>query len=204
MNTATRSTGRTLWVAIRAMAVFTVLCGVVYTLIVTGVGQLILPAQANGSLIKNTDGEVVGSSLIGQGFLDADGNPLPEYFQSRPSAAGDGWDGANSYGSNYGPENEDLIAAIAERKAQVAEFNGVSEDQVPLDAMTASASGLDPDISPEYAAIQVARVAEARAMGVEQVEELVAAHTQGRDLGYLGEPRVNVLELNLALDELED
>lgn len=204
MNTATRSTGRTLWVAIRAMAVFTVLCGVIYTLVVTGVGQLILPAQANGSLIKNTDGEVVGSSLIGQGFLDADGNPLPEYFQSRPSAAGDGWDGANSYGSNYGPENEDLIAAIAERKAQVAEFNGVIEDQVPPDAVTASASGLDPDISPEYAAIQVARVAEARAMGVEQVEELVAAHTQGRDLGYLGEPRVNVLELNLALDELED
>lgn len=204
MNTATRSIGRTLWVAIRAMAVFTVLCGVIYTLVVTGVGQLILPAQANGSLIKNTDGEVVGSSLIGQGFLDADGNPLPEYFQSRPSAAGDGWDGANSYGSNYGPENGDLIAAIAERKAQVAEFNGVSEDQVPPDAVTASASGLDPDISPEYAAIQVARVAEARAMGVEQVEELVAAHTQGRDLGYLGEPRVNVLELNLALDELED
>lgn len=204
MNTATRSTGRTLWVAIRAMAVFTVLCGVIYTLVVTGVGQLILPAQANGSLIKNTDGEVVGSSLIGQGFLDADGNPLPEYFQPRPSAAGDGWDGANSYGSNYGPENEDLIAAIAERKAQVAEFNRVSEDQVPPDAVTASASGLDPDISPEYAAIQVARVAEARAMGVEQVEELVAAHTQGRDLGYLGEPRVNVLELNLALDELED
>lgn len=204
MNTATRSTGRTLWVAIRAMAVFTVLCGVIYTLVVTGVGQLILPAQANGSLIKNTDGEVVGSSLIGQGFLDADGNPLPEYFQPRPSAAGDGWDGANSYGSNYGPENEDLIAAIAERKAQVAEFNRVSEDQVPPDAVTTSASGLDPDISPEYAAIQVARVAEARAMGVEQVEELVAAHTQGRDLGYLGEPRVNVLELNLALDELED
>lgn len=204
MNTATRSTGRTLWVAIRAMAVFTVLCGVIYTLVVTGVGQLILPAQANGSLIKNTDGEVVGSSLIGQGFLDADGNPLPEYFQPRPSAAGDGWDGANSYGSNYGPENEDLIAAIAERKAQVAEFNRVSEDQVPPDAVTTSASGLDPDISPEYAAIQVARVAEARAMGVEQVVELVAAHTQGRDLGYLGEPRVNVLELNLALDELED
>lgn len=204
MNTATRSTGRTLLVAIRAMAVFTVLCGVIYTLVVTGVGQLILPAQANGSLIKNTDGEVVGSSLIGQGFLDADGNPLPEYFQSRPSAAGDGWDGANSYGSNYGPENGDLIAAIAERKAKIAAFNGVTEDQVPPDAVTASASGLDPDISPKYAAIQVARVAEARGMGVEQVKELVAAHTRGRDLGYLGEPRVNVLELNLALDELED
>lgn len=203
MNSATRSTGRTLWVAIRAMVVFTVLLGVVYTLVVTGIGQLILPAQANGSLVRDSAGEVVGSTLIGQGFLDADGNPLPQYFQSRPSAAGDGYDGAASSGSNYGPENEDLIAAIAERKTQIAEFNGVAADQVPADAVTASASGLDPDISPEYAAIQVARVASARGMSVERVEEFVAAHTQGRDLGYLGELTVNVLELNLALDELE-
>jgi K+-transporting ATPase ATPase C chain len=203
MNTSTRSAGRTLWVAVRAMAVFTVLLGVVYTLVITGIGQLIVPWQANGSVVKNADGDVVGSSLIGQSFLDADGNPLPEYFQPRPSAAGDGYDGAASSGSNFGPENEDLIAAIAERKAQVAEFNGVSEDQVPADAVTASSSGLDPHISPEYAQIQIDRVAEARNLPVERVRELVAAHTQGRDLGYLGEPRVNVLELNLALDELE-
>lgn len=203
MNTSTRSTGRTLWVAVRAMAVFTVLLGVVYTLVITGVGQLILPWQANGSVVKNADGDVVGSALIGQSFSDADGNPLPEYFQPRPSAAGDGYDGAVSSGSNYGPENEDLIAAITERKAQVAEFNGVTEDQVPADAVTASSSGLDPHISPEYAQIQIDRVAEARNLPVEQVRDLVAAHTQGRDLGYLGEPTVNVLELNLALDELE-
>ena len=203
MNTSTRSTGRTLWVAVRAMAVFTVLLGVVYTLVITGVGQLILPWQANGSVVKNAGGEVVGSALIGQSFTDADGNPLPEYFQSRPSAAGDGYDGAASSGSNYGPENEDLIAAITERKAQIAEFNGVTEDQVPADAVTASGSGLDPHISPEYAQIQIDRVAEARNLPVEQLRDLVIANTQGRDLGYLGAPTVNVLQLNLALDKLE-
>lgn len=201
MNTATRSTGRTLWVAIRAMAVFTVLLGVIYTLAVTGVGQLIAPWQANGSVVHNADGEVVGSSLLGQGFLDSEGNPLPEYFQSRPSA--EGWTGTNSYGSNYGPEHPDLVDSIAAAKTQVAEFNGVSEGEVPVDAVTASGSGLDPHISPEYAAIQIARVAEARGLSVEEVDDLVAAHTQGRDLGYLGEPTVNVLELNLALDELK-
>jgi len=203
MRTAARATGRALWVAIRTMAVLTVLCGVLYPLVVTGVGQLVLPAQANGSLVESADGEVVGSALIGQGFLDADGDPLRRYFQSRPSAAGDGWDGANSYGSNHGPENGDLVAAIAERRARVAEFDGVREDQVPPDAVTASASGLDPHISPEYAAIQVARIAEARGIPADRVRQLVAAHTRGRDLGYLGEPTVNVLTLNLALDELE-
>jgi K+-transporting ATPase ATPase C chain len=185
------------------MAVFTVLLGVVYTLVITGVGQLILPWQANGSVVKNAGGEVVGSALIGQSFTDADGNPLPEYFQSRPSAAGDGYDGAASSGSNYGPENEDLIAAITERKAQIAEFNGVTEDQVPADAVTASGYGLGPHISPEYAQIQFDRVAEARNLPVEQLRDLVIANTQGRDLGYLGAPTVNVLQLNLALDKLE-
>lgn len=203
MNASNRTTVRTLWVAVRAMAVLTVACGIAYPLVIAGVGQLAAPAQANGSLVRNADGEVVGSALIGQGFVDSDGNPLPAYFQSRPSAAGDGWDGAASSGSNLGPENADLIAAIEERKAQIAEFNGVSEDEVPPDAVTASGSGLDPAISPEYAAIQVARIAATRGMSVEQVGALVAAHTQGRDLGYLGEPRVNVLELNLALDESE-
>ncbi len=204
MNTSTRSAGRTLWVSVRALAVFTVLLGVVYTLVITGIGQLVLPWQANGSVVEDSEGEAVGSALIGQPFLDADSNPLPEYFQPRPSAAGDGYAGDNSYGSNWGPENEDLIAAITERKAQIAEFNGVSEDEVPADAVTASGSGLDPHISPEYAAIQVERVATARGLGVDEVRDLVTTHTQGRDAGYLGEPTVNVLELNLALDQLED
>lgn len=202
MNTATRSTGRALWVAVRAMAVFTVLLGVIYTLVITGVGQLAAPWQANGSVVTDSDGEVVGSRLLGQSFQDADGNPLPEYFQSRPSA--EGRTGTNSYGSNWGPENADLIASIIALRAQVAEFNGVSEARIPVDAVTASGSGLDPNISPEYAAIQVARVAKSRGLTAGTVSELVAAHTQGRDLGFLGEPAVNVLELNLALDELED
>lgn len=203
MNTATRSGGRTLWVATRALLMFTVVLGIGYTLLITGIGQLAFPAQANGAPLTTKDGDV-GSSLIGQSFTDEDGNPLPEYFQSRPSAAGDGYDGTSSSGTNQGPENEDLIAVIAERKTQIAEFNGVTEDEVPADAVTASSSGLDPHISPEYAAIQINRVAEARGIPAEQVRELVEAHTQGPDAGYLGESRVNVLELNIALDELED
>lgn len=204
MNTSTRQTGRTIWVATRAMVLFTIVLGVVYTVVITIVGQLALPAQANGSIVTNTQGEAVGSSLIGQSFADADGNPIPEYFQPRPSAAGDGYDGGASSGSNYGPENADLITAITERKAQVAEFNGVAEDEVPVDAVTASSSGLDPHISPEYAAIQIARVADARDLSFDQVQAIVDAHTNGRTLGYLGEPTVNVLELNLALDNAEE
>ncbi|NNM47043.1 MULTISPECIES: potassium-transporting ATPase subunit KdpC [Micrococcales] len=203
MNTQARGVGRTIWVATRAMALLTLALGVGYTLLITGIGQLALPAQANGSIVTNQDGDPVGSALIGQSFTDEDGNPLPEYFQPRPSAAGDGYDGGASSGSNYGPENEDLIAAITERKAQVAEFNGVTEDEVPVDAVTASSSGLDPHISPEYAAIQIDRIADARGIPAEQLRELVAAHTQGPDAGYLGESRVNVLELNIAVDELE-
>lgn len=204
MNMSTRQTGRTIWVATRAMFLFTIVLGVVYTLVITLIGQLALPAQANGSVVTSAQGEAVGSSLIGQSFADGDGNPMPEYFQPRPSAAGDGYDGGASSGSNYGPENADLIAAITERKAQVAEFNGVPEAEVPVDAVTASSSGLDPHISPEYAAIQVARVADARDLTVDEVRAVVDAHTNGRILGYLGEPTVNVLELNLALDNLED
>ena len=197
----TRTTARTYWVAIRAMLLFTLVLGVGYTAVITGIGQVILPAQANGSVVRSGD-EVVGSALIGQSFADADGNPLPEWFQPRPSAAGDGYDAGASSGSNLGPENEDLIAAIEERKAQVAEFNGVPESEVPADAVTASASGLDPHISPEYARLQVARVAEARGLPESEVLDLVESRIQARDLGYLGEPTVNVLQLNLALDEL--
>lgn len=203
MNTQARGVGRTIWVATRSMALLTLALGVGYTLLITGIGQLAVPAQANGSFITNQDGDPVGSSLIGQSFTDADGNPLAGYFQSRPSAAGDGYDGGASSGSNYGPENESLIEAITERRSQIAEFNGVTEAEVPADAVTASSSGLDPHISPAYAEIQINRVAQKRGIPAEQVRELLAAHTRGPDAGYLGESRVNVLELNLALDELE-
>lgn len=203
MKTQVRGVGRTTWVATRAMALLTLALGVGYTLVITGVGQAALPTQANGSILTNQHGDPVGSSLIGQSFTDVHGNPLPEYFQARPSAAGDGYDGGASSGSNYGPESQELIAAITERTSQVAEFNGVTESDVPADAVTASSSGLDPHISPAYAQIQIDRVATARGIPAEQVWELVAAHTEGPDLQYLGESRVNVLELNLDLDELE-
>ena len=190
------------WVALRAMLVFTVGLGVAYPLVITGIGQLALPAQANGST-EAVDGEVVGSALIGQTFSDADGNPLPEWFQPRPSAAGDGYDAGASSGSNYGPENTDLIAAIEERNAQIAEFNGVDPDEIPADALTASASGLDPHISPEYALLQVDRIAATRDLPVDDVRALVEAYVQARDLGYLGEQTVNVLQLNIALEDLQ-
>lgn len=200
----TRTAVRTHWVAIRAMLLFTIVLGVAYTLVVTAIGQLALPAQANGSVVRNADGEVVGSALIGQSFTDADGAPLPEWFQSRPSAAGAGYDAGASSGSNLGPENEDLIAAIEDRKSVIAELDGVAEADVPVDAVTASGSGLDPHISPEYALQQVARVAAARDLDEAVVRELVESSVQGRDLGYLGEPTVNVLELNLELAQVED
>ncbi|CAH0254542.1 Potassium-transporting ATPase KdpC subunit [Microbacterium oxydans] len=196
---STRTALRTTGVAVRAMLVLTLVLGVLYTLLVTGIGQLLLPWQANGSPLA--DGK--GSALIGQSFTDADGTALPEYFQSRPSAAGDGYDGAGSSGSNLGPENADLIAAIQERKTAIAEREGVSPDDVPADAVTASGSGLDPHISVAYALLQVPRVADARGLSEQQVRALVESRIQGRDLGFLGEERINVAELNLALDELE-
>jgi K+-transporting ATPase ATPase C chain len=186
------------------MVVLTAVLGVGYTAVITGVGQLAMPAQADGQLVQDADGRVVGSALIGQSFTDADGAALPEWFQSRPSAAGDGYDASASSGSNYGPENADLIAAIGDRLASVAKLEGVSESEVPADAVTASASGLDPQISPEYARLQVPRVAEARDLPEDEVAELVENHIQGRDLGILGDPTVNVLELNLALAALAD
>ncbi|PPF78044.1 potassium-transporting ATPase subunit KdpC [Pseudoclavibacter sp. Z016] len=200
MNSSTRATARTTWVAVRAMLLFTLVLGVGYTLVITGVGQLAFGAQANGSQLHD-DGTSIGSSLIGQSFTDAEGNPLPEFFQSRPSAAGDGYDSGASSGSNLGPENPELVAAIDERRREVAELNGVSLAEVPADAVTASASGLDPHISPEYAALQVARVAEARGLAEADVRTLVAAHTTSPFLGFLGEASVNVLELNQALVE---
>lgn len=200
MSTTTRTLLRTSGVAVRAMLVATLVLGIGYTLLITGVGQLFAPWQANGSPVTDSDGTVVGSAHLGQSFTDADGDALPEYFQSRPSAAGDGYDGGASSGSNLGPENGALIAAIETRTAAIAAREGVPESQVPADAVTASASGLDPHISVAYADLQVPRVAEARGIPVDQVARLVAENTTGRDLGFLGDPRVDVLQLNLALD----
>jgi K+-transporting ATPase ATPase C chain len=199
----TGSLSRPYWVALKAMLVFTVVLGVAYPLAITLVGQLALPAQANGSPVRAADGTVVGSRLIGQSFTDADGAALPEWFQSRPSAAGDGYDASASSGSNWGPENPDLIQAIQDRQTAIEELDGVSVDQIPADAVTASASGLDPQISPEYARLQVPRVAEARGLSETEVSAVVAAVEQGRDLGFLGEPTVNVLNLNLELEKLD-
>ena len=201
MSTA-RTTLRQANVALRAMVVFTLALGIGYTLVITGIGQVLFPWQADGSSVTGAGGQVVGSALIGQSFADAQGAPLAKYFQPRPSAAGDGYDGGASAASNQGPENPDLIRAIRERRAAVAAFEGVDPASIPPDAVTASASCLDPHISPAYALLQVKRVADARGLDEQAVRELVESRIQARDLGFLGEPRVNVLELNLALDAL--
>ena len=186
---------RTLLVGLRSILLFTVIVGVVYTGVMTGLGQLVLHRQANGSQLE------VGSTLIGQSFTEKDGKPLPEYFQPRPSAAGDnGYDGSSSGGSNMGPENPDLAKTIKERRSQVATFNGVDAGRVPADALTASSSGLDPHISPAYAEIQVSRVAKARHLDPSVVRGIVANNTDGRQLGFLGATRVNVVTLNAELD----
>jgi len=191
---------RQTWTAIRAMVILSCVLGIGYPAVVLGIGQAALPAQANGSLLE-VGGRVVGSSRIGQAFTDADGAALPEWFQSRPSAAGDGYDGGASSGSNYGPNNEDLATAVADRRAAIEALDGATD--IPDDALHASGSGLDPHISPEYALLQVPRVAEARGLGEQEVRDLVESMIQGRDLGYLGEPTVNVLRLNIALAEMD-
>ena len=202
MNTS-RTGARQLWVALRTLLLATIVIGILYPLAVTGVAQLAFPHQANGSVVTASAGDApIGSSLIGQSFTDADGAPLPEWFQSRPSAAGDGYDAAASSGSNLGPENPELVAAIEERRNAIAAFEGVDPAEVPADALTASASGLDPHISPAYALVQAPRVAAARGLEAEDVRALVNSMIQGRDLGYLGEPTVNVLELNRSLAAL--
>ena len=195
--TSARSTVRSAGVAIRLTLLSTVVLGIAYPLAVWGVGQAAFHDQANGSMVTSSDGTVVGSSLIGQSF---DGRGADRWFQSRPSAAGEkGYDAGASSGSNLGPSNPDLRKAIEERRDAIATADGVPVSEVPADAVTASGSGLDPDISPEYALQQVARVASARGMSEDSVRELVDQHTESRQLGFLGEPVVNVLELNLAL-----
>lgn len=200
--------------ALRALLVLTVIVGLAYPLALTAVAQVAFGGNANGSLVTRA-GRTVGSDLIGQAFTrpllengkpkkDAEGNPVveadPRYFQSRPSAAGDGYDPTSTSASNLGPENKDLIAAVKERRANAAKLDGVSPAAVPPDALLASGSGLDPQISPAYAVEQTARVARERGLDAATVRTLVSEHTQGRSLGFLGEPRVNVLGLNLALD----
>lgn len=182
--------------ALISVVVFTILLGVAYPLVSTLIGQVAFSDKANGSLIHR-DGKVVGSELIGQTFT------APEYFHSRPSAAGGGYDGSASSGSNLGPQNPDFLASVADRVAAYREENGLSaEVQVPVDAVTASGSGLDPDISIANAHMQAARVAEARGLTLDVVMGLIDDNTDGRSLGVLGEPGVNVVMLNLALDDL--
>lgn len=194
---------RQTWTAIRAMIVLTIVLGIVYPASIWVVG-LAMPSQSNGSLVRDASGAIVGSSLIGQAFTTSKGDPLPQWFQSRPSAAGQtGYDATSSSGSNLGPENADLITAITARKVQIAAFDHVPETKVPADAVTASGSGLDPDISEAYALIQVDRVAEARGLDASTVRRLVESHVEGRLLGFIGEPVVNVVELNLALSRLK-
>jgi K+-transporting ATPase ATPase C chain len=173
----------------------TVLLGIAYPLVVLAVGRLV-PALSDGSLLTDRSGAVVGSRLIGQAFDE------PQWFHPRPSAAGDGYDGLASGGSNLAADNPTLVAQVAQRKAAAAALDRVAPEQVPADAVTASGSGLDPDISPEYAREQVARVASARGLPASAVAALVEQHVDGPLLGFIGAPRVNVLELNLALSSL--
>ena len=184
-------------VSLRTLLLMTLVLGVAYPLAVWGVGQVAFRPQANGSMVQ-LDGQTIGSSLIGQDF---DG---PEWFHSRPSAAGSGYDAMSSGASNLGPTSPKLLALVEERRLMAAEDNGVDPDLIPPEALTASGSGLDPHISPGYAALQVDRVARVRGLDADQVRSLVNANTQGRVLGILGEPRINVLELNLALEKLQD
>ena len=191
----------------RILLVFTVICGFVYPLVMLGVSQVAFHNQANGSLVSY-NGHVVGSSLLCQEFTDAKGNPLPQYFQPRPSAASNalvktdyGCNPLFSAASNLGPTNPVLIKDIKTRQQQIAAFDHVKISQIPADAVTASGSGLDPAISPQNAAIQVNRVAAARHVSPAAIRALVTQFTQGRTLGFLGEPRVDVLTLNIALDQ---
>jgi K+-transporting ATPase ATPase C chain len=194
--------------ALRMLLAFTVLCGIIYPVVMWGVAQAAFKNQADGSPVSY-NGKVVGSSLLCQEFVDAKGNPLPQYFQPRPSNASSttvkndyGCDPGFSGAANLGPNSSTLLTNVKQLQKQIAAFDHVSVAQIPPDAVTSSGSGLDPDISPQNAAIQVDRVAAARHLPVATVQSLVSKYTQGRTIGFLGEPRVDVLNLNLALDEL--
>jgi K+-transporting ATPase ATPase C chain len=183
--------------AIILTLVLTVVTGLLYPLVTGGLAQALFPAQANGSIVSDQSGVAIGSELIGQQFTQA------RYFQSRPSAAGDkGYDATSSGASNLGPTNPRLVKAVEDRAAAYRRENGLSASEpIPPDAVTASGSGLDPDVSPANALLQVHRVAVARGLADSDVGMLVEQHVEGRALGIFGEPRVNVLDLNLALDQ---
>ena len=188
----------TLMIALRTTIVTLLLTGLAYPLAITGLAQVLFPARANGSLVRDARGQIVGSKLIGQAL----GNPA--YFSSRPSAAGaTGYDAASSSGSNLGPTSGRLRERVMVDVKRISAANYAQAD-IPADLVTASGSGLDPHISPEAAFWQIARVASARRIAPERVQTVVEAHIEGRDLGFLGEPRVNVLMLNLALKSLEE
>lgn len=183
---------KNLLISILMTLVTTILLGIIYPLVVTGLAQLIFSRKANGQLIEQ-NGTTIGSAIIGQGFSS------PGYFHSRPSAAGNGWDAANSGGSNLGPTNQKLLNRVkGDVSAAQADNPGTP---VPIDLVTTSASGFDPEITPANAEFQLLRVAKARGATADQIRALIAKHTQGRQLGFLGEARVNVLELNLDLDQ---
>jgi K+-transporting ATPase ATPase C chain len=218
MNNSVTNTARLLWAGLRALLVLTVVTGVIYPLAVTGVAQALFSNKANGSEIK-ADGKVVGSSLIGQSYnlplKKGQETPDPDlkWFQGRP-ANGLGSNSVNtqyslllSGATNLAADSKDLVQQVTDAKAAVVKDNStadykVNASEVPADAVTSSASGLDPNISPEYADIQVHRIAEKNGLPVSKVEKLVDDHTDGRTLGFIGEPRVNVLELNIALKDL--
>jgi potassium-transporting ATPase KdpC subunit len=181
--------------ALLVFVALTVVTGVAYPIVMTVVAQVVFPHQANGSLIER-DGKVVGSELIGQQFDD------PKYFWSRPSATAPAYNGGASTGSNYGPTNPAQLDAVKARAENIRNAHPDQTGPIPVDLVTASGSGLDPHISPAAAEYQGARVSQARSIDPQRVRELVARHTEGRTLGILGEPRVNVLELNLALDNM--
>ena len=184
--------------AVLATLILAVVCCGLYPLVVLGIGQVFFPRQANGSLVVDANGTVRGSRIIGQQFT------ADKYFHSRPSAAGSGYDASNSGGSNLGPTSQKLRDAIAQNAADYRTQNGLATNApVPADAVTASASGLDPHISPENAGVQAARVAKARGLALEKMRALIARHTDTADFGVLGDPGINVLELNLALDSIE-
>jgi K+-transporting ATPase ATPase C chain len=185
---------RTTVIALRVTIVTIVLTGLVYPLVMTGLAQVLFPSRADGSLVRNEKGQVVGSSLIGQAFS------APVYFQGRPSAAGSGYDAAASSGSNLGTTSKKLADRVAADQKRLLEENPDAGRPIPADLLAASASGLDPHISPAAALWQVPRVARARNVTPGRIRAAVDAHIEGRDLGFLGEPHVNVLLLNLALD----